>query len=142
MRNGHSAHVAGPDDVRRRLRMSASVTVLADHEPAGASRWRAQRAAYDDVGGLRCARARLHREVRRARGRPAATRSLEPREQTTRWRTSCASAERRFRALNARYDEAILGDAASVTAEMEATALVPGDKARFLMASADANARC
>ena len=30
-------------------------------------------------GGLRCARARLHREVRRARGRPAATRGSRPR---------------------------------------------------------------
>ena len=99
-------------------------------------------AAYDDVGDCDAhARAFIAKCVEHVDDLRQLE-ALDPVPQTPEVASLYASAERRFRALNARYDEAIVGDAASVTAEMEATALVPGDKARFLMALlADANAR-
>ena len=142
MRNGHSAHAVES--------LMFAVACLESHVLLAVPRyldWRVTLAcevcaAYDDVGDCDAhARAFIAKCVEHVDDLRQLE-ALDPVPQTPEVASLYASAERRFRALNARYDEAIVGDAASVTAEMEATALVPGDKARFLMALlADANAR-
>ena len=134
MRNGHSRHAIES--------LMFAVACLESHILLAVPRyldWRVTLASevcacYDDVGDCDAhARAFIAKCVEHVDDLKRLE-ALDPVPQTLEIQTLYERADRRFRALNARYDETSTTDASAVTAEMEATANAPGDKARFLSA--------
>ena len=97
---------------------------------------------YDDIGGCETHAAAFLAKCVEHVDDLKQLEALDPVPQTPEVAALYAEAERKFRVLHARYDDA-LGDAGSITAKMETTdgdacvCASPGDKARFLIGLLD-----